>query len=296
MLILPLLARLGGFGTSGLNTRLTPLTTLPHHAWNVTQAVLTLFGADMVSPLPPAEAVFTWLHLAGLILAVAGLILAAARFFREDSIVLPALAVAIVLELGAYLVSVHSSGLGSIREIVAVLPFGAVLAGRTLAAPALSLARSLRECGPIRAGISAAGVIVLGGYLGGLGYDATRPAVPSANQDVANWLRAHDLSAGLASYWQADSITMDTAGAVQVSAVVIGPHGTISPYYWETDKANLDPARQDARFVIAAGPASVAGLDRAAIRTFGPPRHVYHVGATTILVWDRNILGSLSTR
>ena len=50
-------------------------------------------------------------------------------------------------------------------------------------------------------------------------YDASRPAPFSPNQRVANWLGAHHLRYGLASYWEASSVTLDSGDDVRVRPV-----------------------------------------------------------------------------
>jgi hypothetical protein len=290
--ILRLITHLGGFQVWRFQTHTMPLSKLPRDAWHTIEAVLELFGANVFEPHSPVEAVLVAIHFAGVLMGVAALGLAVARFFREDAILVPALAVGIVLELGAFLISIHSSNLASIREVVAVMPFGAVLAGRLLAAPLLRLAGA----GISRSVALAVTAVVLAGYLGSMAYDATRASVPSANQDLATWLAGHGLTGGLAAYWQAGSITLDTEGKVTVNGVVVTRQGRVGPYWWETDRAQYDPAGHSATFVVAGGPAvdlPLPGLEQAAIRTFGQPAKIYHVGAYTVLVWGENILRRL---
>jgi hypothetical protein len=311
-LIPKLIVRLGGYQFWHFQTRTAPIAKLPHDLWDTVQAVLELFGANVFEPHSATEAVLVSIHFAGVLAAIAALVVAVSRFFREDAILIPALTIAILLELGAFLGSIHSTNLASEREIVAVMPFGAVLAGRLLAAPLLRLLppafrnvsitqssslkpdkapveasqlrnRPARKSGgrAVLAGrwrpllVAAAAAVVVVGYLGGMLYDATRPSVPSANQPLATWLAAHGLTGGLASYWEAGSVTLDTAGRVQVNAVAINAHGKLRAYLWETDTTQYQASRHTATFVVAGGPKSVVptlGLRQAAIRTFGPRR------------------------
>jgi hypothetical protein len=292
MLIPKAITRLGGYQVWHFQTHTMPLSRLPHDAWNTVQAVLELFGANVFGgqASPGIETALTVVRFAGVLLAIAGLVLVLARFFREESILLPGLAVAIMLNLGAYLISIHSSNLGSIREIVAVMPFGAVLAGRLLAGPLLRV-----WSGAHRKWLAPVLAVVMLGYLGGLVFDATRPAIPSANQGIATWLENHGLTRGLAPYWQSSSITLDTSGRVTVNGIVPSRHG-VGPYYWEVNAAQYNPSRHYANFVIADGPKSVVpiiGLAQAAERAFGPPAHTYHTQGYTILVWNKNLLPNL---
>jgi hypothetical protein len=295
LLIPKLIVRLGGYQFWRFQTHTMPLSKLPRDAWNTIRAVLQFFGADVFSAHPGLETVLVAVHLAGVLLALAGLVIAVARFFREDGILIPALAVAIVVQLGVFGVSIHSQNLASTREIVGVLPFGAVLAGRLLAGPLLrSWAASVRHAR--RALLASVAAVVLAGYLGAMVYGAAQPAVSSANQGVASWLAEHGLTDGLGGYWQADSITLDTNGKVRVSSVDVGSRGRIGEKLWETDTTQYDPSRHTATFVVAGGPAAVGpirGLADAAIRTFGQPAHSYHIQGYTILVWNHNILPAL---
>lgn len=347
-LIPKLIVYLGGFKLWHFQTRTMPLGALPHDAWNTVQAVLELFGANVFGAHPLGEQVLCAFHFAGVLLAVAGLVVAIFRFVSEDGILVPGLAVAIVLELGAFLVSIHSQNLASIREIVAVMPLAAVLAGRLLAAPLtrlISSASTVKLRGPVAASAPAAsddvlavsrpsgpaasgglvasgpslaasapaasdnvlagsrprglgavararyaaavGAVVVAAYLAAMGYGAAQPAIPSSNQALASWLAAHHLTGGFAAYWQAGSVTLDSGGAVKVSGVDIGRHGTLGPYYWETNVSDYDHLRR-AAFVVTGGPKSVVpvpGLAAAAIRTLGQPAHIYHVAEYTILTW-----------
>ena len=297
-LIPKLIVRLGGYQAWPFQTHTMPLSALPRDAWDTFQAVLELFGADVFGARPFGEQVLCALHFAGVLLAAVAVGVAVRRFLRADGILVPALAVAIVLELAAFLISIHSSNLASIREIAPVMPLAAVLAGRLLAAPLLALfapgART--RAMPARSGGAAAAVgtvvagVVLAGYLAALAYGAAQPSIPSANQDLARWLAAHDLSRGFGAYWQADSVTLDTGGKVRVSGVVIARDGRLGRYLWESRTSDYAHHLRDATFVVAGGPKSllpIPGLAAAAIRTFGPPAHVHHVGQYTVLTWQR---------
>jgi hypothetical protein len=284
---------LGGYQVQGLVTQTMPLSHLPHDAWNTVQAVLELFGADVIGVHPAFAYVLVALHLAGVLLAVLGLYFALSGFFRQDGILVPALAAAVVLELGAFLVSGHSRNLNGVRELVAVMPFGAVLAGRMLAAPLQRLWRRLRVRPVLMAMLAPVPVLVAGGYLAAMVYGAAQPAVPAVNQGLAAWLTGHHLTDGLAGYWQANSVTLDTGGRVRISGVAVGPDGKVVPYYWYTDTSGYDPWQRGATFVITGAPRATGtrpGLAAAAERTFGLPGHVYRTQGYTIMVWPRNLL------
>jgi len=280
---------LGGYQQAPVESD-TTVTALPHQAWVTFQAVLELFGANMYGVRPVIEAVFVWLHLAGAIVVVCALGLALGRLFRFQDLVIPVFAVAIVFNLVTYMFSAHALDILGAREIAAVLPLGAVLAGRVLAEPLLKLAQATRSA---RRWLLPALAVIAAGYLGTLAYGAAQPPAPPTNQPLASWLVAHGLTDGLAAYWQANSTALASGGRVQVSGVTLAPGGQFVPYEWETDDAGYDPARHDATFIVADGPAQLRWVPSAALRTFGPPQRIYSYDGYTIMVWDANLLRRL---
>jgi hypothetical protein len=285
------IAALGGYQESKVGTG-TALGQLQHASWVTLQAFLELFGANIFGAsfhgaTPVIEVVFVALHLAGVLAVLWALGLAFARLFRAGELIVPVIAVAIVLNLGAYMISARGLSLLGAREIAEVLPLGAVLAGRVLGDQVLAWTRAARAwLVPVLAVLAA-------GYLAAFGYGAAQASVPPANEPLAAWLVAHRLSDGLAGYWQANSTTADTGGRVLVSAVGLDAVGQLVPYQWETDDANYDPAKHDATFVVADGPDAPLGMQDAAVLTFGRPARIYHAGSYTILVWNTNLLAKL---
>jgi hypothetical protein len=280
---------LGGYQQAPVESD-TTVTALQHQAWVTFQAVLELFGANMYGVRPVIEAVFVWLHLAGAIVVVCALGLALGRLFRFQDLVIPVFAVAIVFNLVTYMFSAHALDILGAREIAAVLPLGAVLAGRVLAEPLLKLAQAT---GNARRWLLPALAVIAAGYLGTLAYGAAQTPAPLTNQPLASWLVAHGLTDGLAAYWQANSTALASAGRVQVSGVTLAPGGQFVPYEWETDNAGYDPARHDATFMVADGPAQLRWMQSAALRTFGPPQRTFSYDGYTIMVWDANLLRRL---
>ena len=280
-----IIAALGGYRERPVGTA-TDLGQLPHGAWITVQGLLELFGADVFAAGSPAGFVFALCHLADVIAVACGLGTAVARYSRSADLLVPVFTVAIVLNTAAYLISPHARTVLGAREMAAVLPLGAVLAGRTLGERLLAAIRARRWFRPALAVISA-------GYLAGLGYGAVQPSALPASQPLAAWLSAHRLDDGLAGYWQANSTTLDSRRRVLVSAVTLDDRGRLVPYQWETDDSDYDPARHYADFVVADGPAGLPGMLGAATRTFGAPLRTYHADGYTILVWDANLLAKL---
>jgi hypothetical protein len=282
---------LGGFHQSPVGAA-TDLGQLQHGAWVTFQAFLELFGANIFNTSfwgarPALEAVFVALHLAGAVIAVCGLGVGLARIFRFGELIVPVFAVAIVLNLGAYMISTHAQDLLGAREMAEVLPLGAVLAGRVLGDRVAAWTRAARRWFvPVLAVLAA-------GYLATLGYGAAQASVPAENETLASWLLAHRLTDGLADYWQANSTTVDSGRRLAVSAVVQDARDRLVPYQWETDDADYDPALRYANFVVADGPDALPGMQLSAGLTFGKPARTYHAGGYTIMVWDKNLLAEL---
>jgi hypothetical protein len=289
-----IISALGGYRQAPVEPD-TTVAALQHQSWVTFQSVLELFGANVYDARPAIEVVFVWLHLAGAIAVICALGLALGRLYRFGDLVVSVFAVAIVLNLGAYMFSAHALDILGAREIAAVLPLGAVLAGRLLAEPLLApvvRAGAGRARRPKRWLWSALGVIAAG-YLGTLAYGAAQPSAPPANQALASWLVAHGLTDGLAGYWQANSTTLASGGRVQVSGVTVAPGGELVPYEWEADDTNYDPSRHDATFLVADGPARLLWAQSAAVDTFGPPARTYSYDGYIIMVWDTNLLSRL---
>ncbi len=282
---------LGGFHQSPVGAG-TDLGQLRHGAWVTFQAFLELFGANVFNTSyfgarPVLEVVFVSLHLAGAIVAVCALGVGLARIFRFGELIVPVFAVAIVLNLGAYMISTHAQDLLGAREMAEVLPLGAVLAGRVLGDRVAAWTRTAKAW-------FVPGLAVLAaGYLATLGYGAAQPSVPAENETLASWLLAHRLTDGLATYWQADSTTVDSHRQVLLSAVVQDVRDRLMPYQWETDDANFDPARYHASFVVADGPDALPGMQLSAELTFGRPQRIYRADGYTIMVYDTNLLVDL---
>ncbi|HEY7883189.1 MAG TPA: hypothetical protein VID31_20230, partial [Streptosporangiaceae bacterium] len=282
--VAPLILRAaGGYTTAPVPDHIVGLGRLPGAARVTFHAALNIFGANVVAAHSALELAFAVLHLAGAALAAWAVCLAALRFFRARDLLVPALAVAIAVNLAAFLLTAQA--LAATREIAAVLPLGAVLAGRLLTgrllAPRLLAPRLL--------------AVVAAGYLAALGYGAAQPAVPAMSEPLATWLAARGYSHGLAGYWQAGSVTLDAGARVSVSSVGHGPGGRVIPGHWETSTLQYDPSRQYADFVVVkdSGTYSTRWLRGAAERTFGPPRQTYVVGPYTIMTWHADLLTRL---
>jgi hypothetical protein len=276
----------GGWQANGLRTALAGAGQLAGNARLAGEGLLELFGADVFGATTGPGTALAAIHLVGLALTVAGVLTAARRFLRRDTLIESVLVTGIVIDLAAYLAGVQAVDILSTREIAPVLPFAAVLAGRCLAVP----------CRARRCWLCA----VLAIYAAGLGYAAAQPPAVPQCAGLAAWLRAHHLTAGLSGYHQANIVTLETGGAVILRPVTSGTDGHLAAYTWNASTAWYDPAAHTASFLVLTAPGvpGSSGLTAAqAIATFGPPASSYRYREYAILVWRRgaNLLADLST-
>jgi hypothetical protein len=138
-----------------------------------------------------------------------------------------------------------------------------------------------------------------------LGYAAAKPPAPPQYADLAAWLPAHHLTAGLSGYHQANIVTLESGGAVTLRPVTV-TGGRLTAYRWNASTAWFNPARQPAAFLVLTGPVpgSAAGsgpvttggsMKAQASATFGRPARTYRYRGYLILVWPRgeNLLARL---
>ena len=273
----------GGFMVWPVPNGLAAFSQLPQHLLLTIQGLLLLFGANFFSHTLGYVSGLAMLHLVGLGLAAWGLCAALRRLGRQD-LVVQLLASGIVLSLAAYLFGQLPSSFYTTREFAAVLPFAAVLAGRLLA-------------GRLRRGrLLPALAIVLLGYAASLGRVVAEPPVQPANQHLADWLAVHRLDYGLAGYWVANSVTLDSSGRIGLRSVVISG-ATIAPASWETQSAWYSAKAHTANFIVlvppAPGQSSYPWITN--VRTaFGQPARIYYLGTDTVLVWNKNLLADLA--
>ena len=246
------------------------------------RGLLLLFGANFLGHTAGFIAALAFAHLIGLGLACWATCAAIRRLPSLD--MAPALlAAGVVVTLVVYVFSTRASGLLTARDITAVLPFGAALAGRMLASRLTS------------ARLVPALAAVLAGYLISLGQVVTLAPAQPQSADLGSWLASRHLGYGLAGYWNANVTTLDTGGAVAVRAVLV--HGTqITSDYWEVRSAWFRPASGYANFIVLVpAPAGFRRYPTVASvrRTFGQPAHIYYFRSFTIMVWNKNLLADL---
>jgi hypothetical protein len=278
---------LGGFHVWRIGTRSAPVGRWPHGAVVMAKGFLELFGANVFDAKTAIALVFAVFHLAGAALVLWGLGLSLRRLFRPGEFIVAVLAVAILVNLGAYMISTHTHDVLGAREMVEVLPFGAALAGRMLGERTLAALRA----GPRV--LKPALAVALAAYLGALGYGAAQTPAPPANEPLVTWLVGHGFRYGLAGYWEANSTTVASGDRVQVVGVTRTDNGEVTPYQWETSDLDYDPSLHYANFLVAGGPTPLKEAKASAELTFGPPQRVYQFDGYIVMVWDTNLLNEL---
>ena len=284
-LVVSAIRHLGGYMPLPLPTTLAPAGDIPHHLMVTIQGILIVYGADFLGMSPGVAAAIAVVHLTGLALALWALCRAFRRFFSASDLIVPVLTTGIVINLAIYIPSIIPTTWFATREIQAVLPLGAVLAGRLLAEP---LARARLE--PALAGVLAC-------YALALGHGAAHRPAAGSEQPVAGWLQAHHLRTGLGTYHESNIITLDTGGRVAVRTVSWRLSGAV-PRAYESKASWYDPRLNDANFVLTnsadSRKASLIPL-RDILALAGPPAHTYHYKTFTVMVWNHNLLADLGT-
>ena len=107
---------------------------------------------------------------------------------------------------------------------------------------------------------------------------------------LAALLEEHGLRYGIAGYWDASVVTLQSGNRVQVRTVNVWR--TIEAAGWESNALWYDPSRYDATFAVA----EYHGPYRATLfeHFLGKPAATYRVASWLVLVYRTNLLRSLS--
>jgi hypothetical protein len=281
LLVRAVMVRLGAYAMVPPKTAISSPGQWAHNALLTLHYTRTLFGATVGGPgaLPGvAAAAFGWACLLAAAFGFAKVIWTWRTASRAEQLV----CVAVVLNLAVFIVSVMAATTDQ-REIAAVLPCGAVLAARACVPG--------RIVGATRAPVALAAA-ALAAVLP-LAVAATQPPATSAAVTLAAWLKAHRLTYGIAGYWGASAVTLESGDRVQVRAIT-SKNDHFFPYYWETKPDWYAASRHHATFVIAN---CYDGLPVAAAEhSFGRPAAIYQVADCHIMVYRSNLLSRLRAR
>lgn len=287
-----------GYTLYPVPAKAAPLGLLPVHLKLTGRGIAQLFGADFAGISGGPAIFFAAVHCAGLALVAVAFVLAVARPHKLD-LVSQVLVAGIVSTLAAYALSntpgvVFGTGYAA-REMAAVLPLGAALAGRMIGPwwPG----RNRSPAGAARWRGSArllAGGAVLAGYLAALLYSSAQPDAPGTQADLVRWLLAHDLTTGLATR-NSQLMTVESGGRLHM-LVSYSPWQRVHGVLYQSRASDYDPRAHDATFVVAEIPAGATPVSSDEISvaetaaTFGRPARRYVYDGYTILVYRENLL------
>jgi hypothetical protein len=281
-----LLRQAGGYLVLAPDTAFAPIRSMVQNIPLTAHDVLVLFGADFSGVHSWPQAIIPLVHLAGV--ALAGWAIARAlRHLSGSEFAVQLAAVAVIVLLAAY--AARNELNAGPHELTGVLAAASVLSGRLLARPLIRRRRWL-----------AVGGLVLACYAAILVHDAVQPS-PSydANRQLASWLRAHHLSYGLGSYWNADIVRFDSQDHVQVTPVYRYPVARLRGIDRASQAAWFSPREHNASFLVVptaslgclgGTPAQWAASAR---RQFGAPAASYRAGPYLVLTWHENLLSHL---
>jgi hypothetical protein len=272
----------GGFYVHPVGPSLSNVYAFPKHLLLELEGIFLLFGADFFGHKIGVDTSLLLLHLVGLSLAVWAVGTALRRRGRGIGLVPQLLLVGMAINLIAFpLWGTLASDVTSSREMVAILPFGALLAARLLA-DRLTAAKLLPAL-----------AVVLLGYLISLGSVAVQPIAAPRYSEIGSWLAAHHLRYGLGPSGLASVATVASGEQTQIRPVV-GNRGYVVRSSWESQRSWYSARRHDADFLVQFGhPPGASPTTAQVLDTFGRPGQTYHVGPYTILVWDHNLLSKL---
>jgi hypothetical protein len=280
------LVRLGGFATRSNPARPVSPSVLRANVPMTVRSVLNLFGADVAGARGTLNEAVAFVHLAGATVVLAAVVLAVWRLVRSlgwrgpaanADLVADLLVVAIVANIAAYFVMYRVENVDQSHEIGPVLSLGAALAGRLLGGPLLRA----RLVPALAAGLAC--------YAAMLGFAAAGQQAPPDNAAVTGWLEQHGLRSGIAPYWQASSITVDSGGTITMGSLHSSAKG-LAPWRWMEDMRIFNASDHTANFFVTLPGSLTPAMARA---TFGPPARVYHFQTYTIMVWNKNLLRDL---
>jgi hypothetical protein len=274
----------GGYTVLPVQAGVAQVTDMSAHLWLLVQSVCILYGTNLCGMTSIGlNGAIAILHLIGLALAAWGLWRVVRHFFSCEDRIAQILALAIGVNMVAYLLSTTPTSFWSAREVAGILPAGAVLAARMLGrrlwkarlVPALSVAMAC--------------------YLAALGYTVAQPSIPAVSQPLADWLAANHLTYGLTSYGLANVTTLASGETVNLRSVTFGSNEVAGGPY-EFDESWYDPTLHYANFVVVLQPHPYP-IDPIALwqvkDTFGKPVQTLHFRQYEILIFNKNLLTDL---
>jgi hypothetical protein len=274
----------GGWTLQPVVHQFVASSAMSHNTWLTAEGLLALFGADFFGLNIGMQALFALIHLAGVALVAAAVWLTLRRHIITGDFIAAVMAVAIALNIAAYMVTFNMHAINTTREIAPVMGLGAALAGRVMAG---------RLAAPGWRPVLAAGLACY--LIAAVVVIAQSTPAPAGSQLTA-WLEAHNLRSGLAGYWDSSSVVLESGGAVQMGTLGVNRAGLLRARHWENDIGWFDPRNNHATFVVTIknGKPPSYITQSEALRTFGQPSTIYLYGGRIIMVYNWNLLTGLA--
>ncbi len=279
VLVRSVIVHFGGYLMIAPRNGLALFSQWGYNATLTQRGIRALFGAfaPRGAPLATAGAVLGFICLAAAAYGFCRVVWNWRRASRAEQL----LCLLIVVNIGAYVFSTLPVP-SNARELVAVLPCGAILAARALVPD--RIVASARA----QVAIAASALIAIVP----LAAAATVPPATPEAVPLAAWLEAHGLKYGVAGYWNASAVTLVSDDRVQVRAVTQRYFG-MAAKDWETKVYWYDSAQHDATFAIADITKTTANDGIPAYvfeQYFGRPSSVHEVAGKLILIYRKNLL------
>lgn len=279
-----------GYHLLPLASAFAALSAIPGDIQVTLQSWLPLFGAQFFGQGLTRTSVWELFRLLGYVFTVAACVAVCVQSVRAarrgagqpagGPLVLSQLLLAVVVcDIAAVIFSTNSSGGDDGRYLIPAVLAGAALAGR--AAPSMLVRPRWRA---VAAAISVC-------YIALLPLSLLRPPAPLPESGLTTWLEARGLDHGLAEYWGANVVTVESGGTVQIRAVS-NVNGKLGPYYWNTN-TRWYSGRGYANFVVIDGRTNYHITSAVATATFGAPAYERQVDGVTVMVWNHNLLPEL---
>lgn len=278
-LVLKAIAMAGGFFAHSPPTRFSEPGKWLEHVVLLGKVTAVNFGGYLPDVGNGVDAGVAVIRLAGLALAMAAVVAAIMAAVRQPGgdRVNQILAVAIGINVAAFVASTLPADLMSARQVSVVLPMGAALAGRICAG----------WVKPVRATLVPLAAVLLAFSLVFV-WHASAPARHEPKRQITAWLEANDLTHGLGSYWNANDLTLISGGKVVVAPLIGGER--IKAYRWESKADWYDPSLHEARFIVLDTIRPAFGTIEQAREQFGEPTQRRDFGVFAVLVYDHNLL------
>lgn len=285
----------GGFEVLSMPASFVQFANLPGNVSLLVQGILGLFGADFFGKATTGSTFLSFLGTGPLVVLarLPFVALFCAALWTLSRAVMRATLVprkniepmrvllfwSIAVVIAANLFSTLPINILTSRYLLPVLVFGAIL-----------VAIEIQNTPTSKAFIAGALVISLVSLVSG--YKAVENKhrfAANEQQQLTDWLIAHDLTEGYGQYWSAGIVTVLSGGKTTVHALAATPDGKLAPFVWISSAAwfkQPDDATKPRFVVVDTGPAEPRITQENVLSTFGQPKEIHTVGPYIVDVYS----------